>query len=198
MTSIKFIVTLFILTLFITSSCSSKQDNSKLIDTSKSINKIQKDTSLNGLYAGLEEMCWTDSTGKKDCYSDPANPKRKWYHLGYLKIKGDSVFLDQDPVNIYKNDTAFSASDGAFYYYSGTLQKNGTTILINPDELLCGYCAVPEKRKADGTYEVIKRTKKWKGTLTSKGILIDGNLYAKTSKNEMMISEHPESYLKAQ
>ncbi|HYK46093.1 MAG TPA: hypothetical protein VEV83_13030 [Parafilimonas sp.] len=43
-------------------------------------------------------------------------------------------------------------------------------------------------------YEVIKRTKQWKRTLTNKGILIAGYLYAKTAKNEVMISEHPEPY----
>jgi hypothetical protein len=159
----------------------------------------QKDTSLNGLYAGLEEMCWTDSTGKKDCYIDPARPKRKWYHLGYLKIKGDSAFLDQNPVNIgSKKDTLWSSSDGAFYYYSGTIQKNDTTVLFNLKELFCDYCGIPVKIKPDGTQEVSKRTKQLKGRLTDKGIVIDGYLYVRTTEKESLTSEHPEPYLKSQ
>ena len=188
----------FTLTLLFEYSCTTKSDNSKFIDTNKSVVLVQKDTSLNGLYVGLEEMCYTDSTGKKDCYGDPANPKWKWFHLGYMKIKGDSVFLDQNPISIYKKDTSFSASDGAFFYYKGTLEKSDTTILINLKELFCDYCGIPVKVKPDGTQEVIKRTKQFKGRLIDKGIIIDGYLYARTAEKESLISEHPEPYLKSQ
>lgn len=197
MTNLKLISTAFILTLLFDYSCSSKSDNSKLVDTVKSTNSVQTDASLNGLYVGLEEMCYMDSTGKKDCYGDPAKPKWKWYHLGYLKIKGDSVFLDQNPISIYKKDTSFSASDGAFYYYSGTFQKSDTTVLFNLKELFCDYCGVPVKTNTDGTQEVIKRTKQLKGRSTDKGFIIDGFLYARTTIEESLISEHPEPYLKS-
>ena len=83
-------------------------------------NKDQKEkklakTSLNGIYKGLEEICCTDSTGRKECFIDPANPESKWYHLGILKINGDSTYLDQNPVLIHNRDTSYSASDGGFY-----------------------------------------------------------------------------------
>lgn len=46
-----------------------------------------------GSYVGLEKI--------KD-YSGSENPKHVWYHLSILTIKGDSVFLEQSPVAIYK------------------------------------------------------------------------------------------------
>jgi hypothetical protein len=192
-------MTAYILTLIFFTSCLTKADTSVFdIPLKVEATSQQKDTSLNGLYTGLEEMCWIDSTGKKDCYGDPANPKWKWYHLGYLKIKGDSVFLDQNPISIYKKDTSYSASDGAFFYYSGTLQKNDTTVVFNLNELFCDYCGVPVRVKPDGTQEVIKRTKQLRGRMNDKGIFIDGYLYARTFKRESLISEHPEPFMKSQ
>lgn len=73
-----------------------------------------------GPFIGVEE--------RKD-YSDPANRKYKWYHLSKVTFKGDSVFLEQSPVAVYKKDTIFSASDGGFYSYAGILQKyKGQTV----------------------------------------------------------------------
>jgi hypothetical protein len=191
MTTFKLISTAFILTLLIDCSCSPKADNSNSVDTTKFANSVQKDTSLNGLYAGLEYMRIT---------TDPAYPGKKFksYHLGYLKIKGDSVFLDQNPIFVYKSDTSYSASDGGFYYYSGTVQKSDTTVLFDLKELFCDYCAVPVKTKPDGTQEVVKRTKQLKGRLTDKGFIINDYLYARTTKKKDLISEHPEPYLKSQ
>jgi hypothetical protein len=178
-----------ILTLLFVYSCSSKTDNAKSTDGVSSVNNVHKDTALNGLYSGLEY------TG---IVTDPVYPGKdfKTFHLGYLKIKGDSVFLDQNPIFVYKNDTSYSASDGGFYYYSGTFQKSDTTISFYLKELFCDYC--PIRIVTDTTQEVIKRTKQFKGRLTSKGFIINGYLYAKTAKKEDLISEHPEPYLKSQ
>jgi hypothetical protein len=74
---------------------------------------------LDGVYIGLEPMCWTLKDGTKECYSDPARPKRKWFHLTYFKIQGDTIFADQSHISIYKKDTLHSSSDGAFFYYHG-------------------------------------------------------------------------------
>jgi hypothetical protein len=103
---------------------------------------------LDGTYVGFEEMCYTDSAGIKDCYTDPANPKWKWYHLSFIRLKGDSVFMEQDPIAIHKKDTTFSASDGGFYYYSGTLSSSDTTVIINLKEVSCDYCGELMKKKS--------------------------------------------------
>jgi hypothetical protein len=190
MATFKHISPALILALLFDCSCSTKADNSKQVDNIKVADIIQKDTLFNGLYAGLEYMGIT---------TDPVYPGKKFnsYHLGYLKIKGDSAFLDQSPIFVYKRDTSYSASDGGFYYYSGTLQKNDTTVLFNLNELFCDYCGTLVKTNPNGTHEVIKRKKQLKGRLTDKGFIIDGYLYARTTKKEDLLSEHPETYLKS-
>ena len=147
-------------------------------DNSKKEAIISKDTSfnkLNGLYVGLEEI---------GALIDPSKPKWKWYHLSYLKIEGNIVRLDQSPISIYKKDTAFCASDGGFYYYSGTLIPSDTTIEINLKEISCDYCGELVKKNADGTLTREYRTKKYLGKLINNGIIINGHLFIKTNKNE--------------
>ncbi len=172
METFKFISTFFIWTLLFQSSCKTKSENSIKV---AAINKDTSFNKLNGLYVGLEEM---------GALIDPSKPKWKWYHLSYLKIKGDSVFLDQSPISIYKTDTSFSASDGGFYYYSGTLISSDTTVEINLKETSCDYCGELMKKNADGTLEREYRTKKYLGKLTDKGIIINGYLFTKTNKSE--------------
>jgi hypothetical protein len=116
---------------------------------------------LDATYVGLEEMCYTDSTGIKDCYTDPSNPKWKWYHLSFLKLKGDSVFMQQNPIAIHKKDTTFSASDGGFYYYSGTFSSSDTALVINLKEISCDYCGKLTKKI---------RMEHWNGNIEQKNI----------------------------
>ena len=78
--------------------------------------------------------------GKEQIYYDPVNPKHKWYHLSVLSFKGDSVFLEQSPVAIYKTDTIFSASDGGFYSYVGTIEKYQGKVLTDLKLKSCEYC----------------------------------------------------------
>ena len=185
-TLFKLIQLFFILLLTILFACSPKTSDQEKVD-----NLTDNDISLCGAYAGLEEMCWTDSNGKKKCYIDPATPERKWYHLGYLKIRDDSVFLDQNPIHIGENnDTLWSASDGAFYYYSGICERKDSIVEFNLKELFCDYCPHEIKIKPDGTREIIKRTKQLKGYITDKGIIINGYLYARMKNDEDLISEH--------
>jgi hypothetical protein len=41
-----------------------------------------------------------------DCCS-PGKPQYKWYHLSELTFKGDSVYLEQSPIAIYKTTQYF-------------------------------------------------------------------------------------------
>ena len=84
-----------------------------------------------GTFIGLERMAG---------YNDPAKPRYKWYHLSELTFRGDSVFLEQSPVSIYKSDTSFSASDGGFYSYSGTLENYKGKTVASLTLISCDYC----------------------------------------------------------
>ena len=73
-------------------------------------------------------------------YSDSTKPHYKWYHLSQLTFKVDSVYLEQSPIAIYKKDTVFSASDGGFYYYAGTIEKYKGQTIANMTLTSCDYC----------------------------------------------------------
>ncbi len=156
-----------------------------------SCNCISGQRVFDGIYAGLEKICWkTSKTG--ECNNDDnERPGGKWYHLNLLKINGDSCFLDQSPVIIHKKDTVYSASDGGFMYYTGKVIRTDSTITFNLTELFCHYCGELRQKQADGTYKRIKRTKSYTGKLTDSGIVINNSLYTKADYNEYLVSERP-------
>ena len=87
-------------------------------------------------YRGLERMCWTNDKGKLECYDAP----RKWYHLNTVLIDEDSIFIYKSPVRVEKNDTVYSASDGAFYYYFGVIRQADSLQLAYLTSHNCDYC----------------------------------------------------------
>jgi hypothetical protein len=147
------------------------------------------DGKLDGVYVGYEELCTIDSSGKKSCYGDEDDPSRKWFHRSYLKIRGDSAFMDQNPISIYKNDTSFSASDGAFYYYRGTVRRIRDSIVVYFDNKTCHYCGIPYKLNKDGSKTRIIEHKTLKGTERDSGIIINGLLYKKIATDKRLLSE---------
>lgn len=81
-------------------------------------------------------MCWKNKKGQIECYDSP----RKWYHLNTILIDNDSIFLYKVPVRIDKNDTIYSASDGAFYYYYGVIKQVDTSQIAYLTSHNCDYC----------------------------------------------------------
>ena len=154
-------------------------------------------SNLDKTFVGTEKICW-QKTKKDSCdNSDIFNPKWKWYRLNVLKIKADSVFLDQSPISIYKKDTSYSASDGAFYYYHGKLTKlTDTTFLITLIEIFCDYCGKLVEKQKDGTMKRVYRTKTYLCKLTKDGFLANGILYKQTSIKDNLISEYPQPFLR--
>jgi hypothetical protein len=54
-------------------------------------------------------------------YHDPKTPNDRWFHQNTLTIKGLDVTLKKSPVSFYKGKKSYSASDGGFYTYAGTM-----------------------------------------------------------------------------
>lgn len=145
---------------------------------------------IDGVYKGLEEMCTIDSTGKKVCYGDDIDPHKKWYHLSLLKIKDGKVFMDQSPVAVFKNDTSYSASDGAFFYYRGSEVINNDSIVLNLIQLSCDYCGQPIKTNPDGSITKVIETKRLSGHITNDDLLLNGILFKKIKNGKGLLSEH--------
>jgi len=142
---------------------------------------------LAGCYVGLEEMCSVSDGGKKACYVDPAKPRQKWYHLTNIQIKGDSVEVAQDPIGIYKKDTLFSASDGAFYYYSGKIKLNGKMVSIDLTMTHCDYCGIP----MDSVRRRKLEQKTLAGQICEEGMIINGYLFQPTTDTTHFVHWRP-------
>lgn len=104
----------------------------------KSYSQIQ-----NGVYKGLERMCWKNNKGIIHCYDSP----RKWYHENLLLVDNDSFFIYKIPFQLVGKQKMYSASDGAFYYYLGKKQNTDTGAIISLTIFNCDYC--PQETKID-------------------------------------------------
>jgi hypothetical protein len=153
--------------------------------------------SIDGTYIGLEKLCWkTDVNG--NCIDTlELNPGFKWYHENTLKIKGDSIFMDQNPLSIKDNQKLFSASDGGFYYYKGTVIKKDKLYYFNFKELYCDYCPEEVEKQPNGTYTTVEteKTKQLIGKIENRKLIINGIVYTKTKPKLALVSEtfKPES-----
>jgi hypothetical protein len=73
-------------------------------------------------------------------YKKSESRKHKWYHLTEVTFNGDSVFVEQSPIAIYRKDTLFSASDGGFYHWAGVLHNIKNGFLAEMTLVQCDYC----------------------------------------------------------
>ena len=126
----------------------------------------------NGSYVGLEDMHYS---------SHEKHIMFKWYHLTHVTIANDSVWVDQDPIAIHKHDTIFSASDGAFYYYEGTVSIKGKQITLNLWMTNCDYCGIPEDSARREQF--FRRI--WSGQTINDGIMIDSSFYSRCNREAM-------------
>ncbi len=131
------------------------------------------------LYLGFEKM---------EGYSDENQPDYRWFRKTYIKFKNDSVFIDQSPIAISKNDTIYSASDGGFYYYKGIKNKKGNQIKITTKEISCGNCPTMVKKDSNGEYVKVKREKNLIAKRIGNELQIDNELYRRV-KYEKLRSE---------
>ena len=103
-----------------------------------------------------------------------------------MKLKGDSVFLDQNPIAIHKRDTTFSSSDGAFYYYSGTLNVKDSIATIKLKLNFCDYCGMPTEENPNPFFPW---NKNYYCRITKQGLFINGYLFKKSSDKDVLTSE---------
>lgn len=130
------------------------------------------------LYLGFEKM---------EGYFDESHPDYRWFRKTFIKFKKDSVFIDQSPIAISKNDTIYSSSDGGFYYYKGTSKnRKGNQIKITIKEISCDNCPTIMKIDSNGKY--VKREKNLIAKRIGNNLHIGNELYRRV-KNEKLRSE---------
>ena len=114
---------------------------------------------FDGVYKGLDPIIYRDLKGNMHEYRDPSLPSAKWYHTTYIKFIHDSIYVDQSPIYIIKNDTSRSASDGGFYYYRGVYKSKGDSINLALKEIGCDYCPKLRRKNKKGIYVNVVRKK---------------------------------------
>jgi hypothetical protein len=108
-------------------------------------------------------------------------PAEKWYHENILRIYSDSIEIDKSPIVIRGKDTTHSASDGAFYYYKGKIEKENNQLYARLKLVTCDYCAVPAK-KVGNAYEIdstFYAFKKYSIKIVENKIILDNIEYIK-------------------
>lgn len=182
----KIICCLFALVLCSCDSGATQESVSSSLDVDNPVvNTIQEQVSpIDGYFIGVEEMCVTDENGKKHCYGETEDGQSKWYRRRAVTIKGGSVHVVDSPIRIIGQDTLYSASDGGFYYYSGTFIQTDS-VYIAEVTLYETLYALPEKvRNPETGEEEEVLTKVWQIKQSGNDLLINGLLY-KRSINEL-------------
>lgn len=126
----------------------------------------------NGLYIGDEFM---------PEYSKATH--EKWYNSNTLKITGSQAHLNTSPYSIDKNgEKLWSASDGGFLYYSGTVEKKNGDVSLEMELYRSDYAGEvyevdKEKAKKYPGYEKMPfKEQKEKGIMIKKKVTLGGKI----------------------
>lgn len=132
-------------------------------------------------------MCWTNDKGKVHCYDAPG----KWYYENSLFIDKDTFFIYKVPVQVVGKKKIYSASDGGFYYWYGTLKQTDTGSVLNLIMNNCDYCGREEKTDSTTGFNYpVSKIKNYKFTTIPKGIKIGDVIYYKAlQKNKYFPSK---------
>jgi hypothetical protein len=86
---------------------------------------------LNGTYFALElNGLRVDTSGKVDFFESDSFPKEKWFHEVRIVINGNNITVNKQPVVFDSSgNKVYSASDGGFLTYKGSIAKTGTLFL---------------------------------------------------------------------
>lgn len=95
-----------------------------------------------GTYTTMEEMCWVNSAGARKCYGPP----KTWFHEKTLVIKQDSLYIRSVPVVMENGEKLYSASDGGFMYYTGTVHCDKKGLIARYAIRRCEYCGLKTRK----------------------------------------------------
>jgi hypothetical protein len=162
-----------------------------------SIDTVLCQKSIEGVYIGLEPIYNKKTKEQENCHEDSTMESWNWYHSTTIKIVGDSVFVDQNPIAICHTDTIESASDGNFYFYSGVIKKSKLgKFRIELVQIGCHYCGIPLIKQPDGTFvkdtSIIRKSYRLKTRKNS--LRLNGIEFTKTGLNTYLCSQDPQCY----
>jgi hypothetical protein len=97
--------------------------------------------------------------------SPDEDPHAYWYHANVMTIRGARLEMKNSPVYESHGKMIWSASDGGFYRYEGTIETLGARLLFRVRGIDCDYCGIRAdlfertdeyvaRVNADGSFEV--------------------------------------------
>jgi hypothetical protein len=99
-----------------------------------------KTQSIDGTFIGLELNGLTiDSAGQVYFYGVDTFPKQRWFHEVKVIIKSNRITVDKYPVCFDSLGKTYSASDGGFITYRGTLTKLGDVYIARTKMIAYDY-----------------------------------------------------------
>ena len=106
---------------------------------------------VDGIYIGWEPSPDISPDVKSD----------KWFHGHTLKVKGNKLYIETYPVWVKNGEITYSASDGAFYSYEGTIFSKNNKSYVKLKMISCDYCVRPinddSKVEESKTIEIIMK-----------------------------------------
>lgn len=124
-------------------------------------------------------MCWTNNNGQVHCY----DALRKWFYENSLFIDNDTFFIYKVPVQFVGKKKIYSASDGGFFYYYGTVKQTDTGSILNLTMHNCDYCGREMKTDTTTGFNYpISKIESYKMTTLPKGLKIGNVVYNKTQQ----------------
>lgn len=95
-----------------------------LLTISSFLTLVGQTQSIEGVYVGLElNGLRIDSAGQVYFYGVDSFPKQRQFHEVKIIIKSNSITVDKSPVYFDSSGKFYSASDGGFITYQGSLVK---------------------------------------------------------------------------
>jgi hypothetical protein len=91
--------------------------------------------------------------------------------FSYLKIKGDSAFLDRGTVLLLKGDTIPLKNDGICHYFRGTVQRQANKIHFLLDEVVVNYFEAKIKIDKNGARALSRCQVEFDGEISEKEFL---------------------------
>ena len=99
-----------------------------------------KTQSIDGTFVGLEFNGLTIVTaGQVYFYGVDTFPKQRWFHEVKVIIKSNRITVDKYPVCFDSSGKKYSASDGGFITYGGTLIKSGDIFIAKTKMITYDY-----------------------------------------------------------
>jgi len=76
----------------------------------------------------------------------PSESGERWYYQNVLLVRGTRVRLEKEPVFCKAGEMSWSASDGGFPRYAGSLVGSGRKMVARITLTECEYCGETARR----------------------------------------------------